>query len=118
MRVEKRASETTDIVRQNENLHLKIMKKLYRIIRLFTHLRKFVPEIIPLWPKNWYQRFHTGGFMRGGAYLREAYTWSNTGVEEKVSLYGGGGGGLIAGEIRYEIKFYIFPSVLKSSYGF
>ena len=37
MRIIKRASETTDIIRQNEHLFLKKMKKMYRIIRLFTH---------------------------------------------------------------------------------
>ena len=43
--------------------------------------------------------------MRGGAYTRGSYTWSNTSVKEKVGLPAEGpicGGGLIGGEIRYE----------------
>ena len=31
---------------------LKKMMKMYRIIHLFTHYRKFVPEIVPRWVKN------------------------------------------------------------------
>ena len=69
---------------------------------LFTHYRKFVPEIVPLWLKNrkkyQNQRVHTGGRMSRGAYMRGAYTWSNKSVKEKVGLSAGaytrGGGGL------------------------
>ena len=31
--------------------------------------------------------------MRGGAYMREAYTWSKTSVKEKEGLSAGEGGG-------------------------
>ena len=71
---------------------------MYRIIRLFTHQKKFVPEIVPLRLKTRNQRVHTGGLMRRGA-----YTWSNTSVKEKMGLSAGGpirGGGLIGGETR------------------
>ena len=76
---------------------------MYCIIRLFTHQRKFVPEIVPLWLKNRNQRVHMGGLMHGGAYMRGAYTRSNTSVLEKVGLSAGEaiGGGLIGTEIRY-----------------
>ena len=37
MRVKKKVSETTDIIREIENLYWKKMKKMYRNIRLFTH---------------------------------------------------------------------------------
>ena len=39
---------------------------MYCIIRLFTHLRNFVPEIVPLWLKSRNQRGHKGGLMRWG----------------------------------------------------
>ena len=80
---------------------------MYCIIPLFTHKRKFVPDIAPLWlknrEKNRNQRVNRGGLMCGGAYMRGAYTWSNTGVKEKGGLICGGlyAGGLIGGEIRY-----------------
>ena len=77
---QKKASETTDMIRQNENLYLKKMKKICRIIRLFTHQRKFVPEIVPLWLKNRNQFVHTGGLMPWGTYMRRGYAWSNTSV--------------------------------------
>ena len=57
---------------------------MYRIILLFAHERKFVPEIVPLWLKNRNQRIQTGGLMRG----RGANTWSNRSVED---LSAGGG---------------------------
>ena len=43
---------------------------MYRIIRLFSHQRQFVPEIVPLWLKNRNQRVHAGGLMRGVANMR------------------------------------------------
>ena len=62
------------------------MKNMYHIIRLFAHLREFVPEIVLLWLKNRNQRVHTGGLMRGWAYTRRAYIWSDRSVKEKVGL--------------------------------
>ena len=56
----------TDTARQNENICVKKMKKMYHIIHLFTHQRKFVPEIVPLWLKNRNQRVHMGGLIRRG----------------------------------------------------
>ena len=47
---------------------LENMKKMYRIIRVFTYQRKLVPEFVPLWFKNRNQRVHAGGFMGGGLY--------------------------------------------------
>ena len=41
------------------------MKKMYRNVRPFTHQRKFVPELVPLWLKNRNHRVHAGGLMRG-----------------------------------------------------
>ena len=61
-----------------------------RIIRLFTHLRKFVPETVPLWLKNRNQRVYTFGLMRAEG----AYTWSKTSVKDKEGLS-------VGGEIRY-----------------
>ena len=57
--------ETTDIIRKNKNLYF---KKLRKCIVLFVYLPikgKFVPEIVALWLKNWNQRVHRGGLMRG-----------------------------------------------------
>ena len=54
-----------------------------QITRLFTHLRKFVPKIVPLLLKNRNKRYHTGGLMRGGG-------GGNTTVKEKVGLSTGG----------------------------
>ena len=68
-----RATAARDTIRQNENLYFKKRKKLYRIIRLFPHWRKFVPEIVPFWLKNQNQRVHAGGLMRGEAYVRGLY---------------------------------------------
>ena len=65
---------------------------MYLIIRLFTHYKRFVPEIVPLWLKNRNQRGHSGVtqvLRKRWAYLRWVYTG------------GGGGGGLIGGEIWY-----------------
>ena len=40
---------------------------MYCIIRLFTHRRKFVPEIVPLWFKNRNQRvICAAGSHKGG----------------------------------------------------
>ena len=44
------------------------MKKMYHIICLFAHWRKFVPGLVPLWLKNRNQRIHAGGPMRRGLY--------------------------------------------------
>ena len=67
MWVTKKVSERIAIVRQNENLYLRKKKKMYHMIGVLTHLRKFVPEIVPLWLKNRNQRVHTGEVMhRGG----------------------------------------------------
>ena len=46
-------------------------KKTFRIIRLVTHYRIFVPETAPRWFKNREQRIRTGEIMRSGAYMRE-----------------------------------------------
>ena len=72
---------------------------MYRSIRLFTHSRKFVPEIVSLWLKNRNQRVDTGGgclyegelirgvtqvlrkgwpYQRGGLICRGAYLRRNT----------------------------------------
>ena len=53
-----------------------------QITRLFTHLRKFVPKIVPLLLKNRNKRYHTSGLMREGE--------GNTTVKEKVGLSTGG----------------------------
>ena len=44
--------------------------------------------------------------MRGGAYMREAYTWSKTSVKEKEGTYlqGTGGWGFIGREIQYAVQ--------------
>ena len=46
--------------------------------------------------------------MRGGAYMRGAYTWSKTSGKEKEDTYlqgtGEGGGGLIGREIQYAVQ--------------
>ena len=68
---------------------------MYCIIRLFTHQRKFVPEIVLLQLKIWNQSVITGRLMHGGT-----YTWSNTSVKEK-GLSTGEGGEVISREIRY-----------------
>ena len=61
---------------------------MYCIIRLFTHRRKFVPEIVPLWFKNRNQRvICAGGSYKGGG---GTYTRSNTSVKEKMGLSVGG----------------------------
>ena len=97
------ASETTAATntRQNEHPYLKKTKKMYCIIHLFPHLKKFISEIVPLWLKNRNQRVDTGGGLcaEGGG----AYTWSNTSVKEKVGLSAEGPirGGLI--EEKYGI---------------
>ena len=67
------------------------MKRMYRIIGLFTHQRKFVPEIVPLWLKNLEKiginTFIREGLCAGGLYEGgRAYAWSNTSVKEKVGL--------------------------------
>ena len=59
------------------------MMKMYHVIYIFTHSREFIPEIVPLWPKNQNQHFHAKGLIWGGGV---AYTWSNTIVKEKMDL--------------------------------
>ena len=77
---------------------------MYSMIRLFTHKRKCVPKIVPLWFKNRNQRAHMGGLMFRG---RGPFTRSSTRVKKKVGLFAEGGGlicggrWLIGGEIRY-----------------
>ena len=56
------------------------MKKMHLIIRLFTHKRKFLPEIISLWLKN-------------------------VNVKEMVGL---SVGGIYVGRIRFDTKTHYF----------
>ena len=42
--------------------------------------------------------------MRGGAYMRGAYTWSKTSVKEKEGTYLQRTGGLIGREILYTVQ--------------
>ena len=60
--------ETTDTVRQNANLYLKNEENVscHIFYRLFAHLRKFVPEIVPLRLKNRNQRVHAGDLRAEG----------------------------------------------------
>ena len=71
---------------------------MYRTIHLFTHKRKFLPEIVPPWLKNRNQRVHAEERMRGGG---EAVYRS---VKEKADLSEGNirGGGGRGREIRYK----------------
>ena len=62
---QKNASETTDITRQNENFYLENEGNVSYYLSIYS-LKKICTEIVPLWPKNRNQRFHTGGLMRGG----------------------------------------------------
>ena len=55
-----------DFTRQNDNFYLKKMKKTYRIIRLFTHKRKFVPEMVLLWHKMVINVLVLEGLCAGG----------------------------------------------------
>ena len=66
------------------------MKKMYRVICLFTNLREFVPKIVPLWLKNRNQCVHTGGIMH------RALTHGVTRVLRKRWAHLGGGGGGVA----------------------
>ena len=61
MQVKKKASETTDIIRQNENLDLKNVSFLYLLIKENLHFPNFL--IILFWLKNRNQRVHTGVLM-------------------------------------------------------
>ena len=73
---------TTGIIRQNENLYLKNFEK-YRTIRLFIHSRKFIPDIVALWVKNWNQQVHGRAYVYvcvcGGGGGGEG-TWNNTNI--------------------------------------
>ena len=75
----KKVNGKTDIIRQNENLFLKKIKEIYRIINLFTHDRKLVPD-----SKMRINTFIWGLMPRG-------LIWSNTRVKKKVGLAVGWG---------------------------
>ena len=79
---------------------------MYQITRRFTHLRKFVPKIVPPLLKHRNERYHTSGLVRGGLYegvlirgaiqvLRKRWAYL------RRSLYAGG---FIGGERRHYIK--------------
>ena len=65
------------------------MKKLYIYVylRLFTHKRKLVPEIVPLWLKNRNQCVHIRGLMRGKGLYEEGLIRGVTQVVRKRWAY-------------------------------
>ena len=69
------------------------MNKVYCIFHCFTHKRIGIKA---------------GWLMRGGAYMRRAYTWSKTSVKEKEGTYlqETGRRGLIGREIQYAVQSY------------
>ena len=73
---------------------------MYQITHLFTHLRKFVPNIVSPLLKHRNERYHTGGLMRRGDYMRRCLYVEQRKCQGKSGLIcgraytrGGGGGG-------------------------
>ena len=91
MRIKETASETTDTIRQDENLHFKNEECIIFFIYLLTEENLYLKS------------YHSGLKIGINAFIWVgAYTRSNISAEDKVGLSGGGGGGgLIGREIQY-----------------
>ena len=85
---------------------------MYRIIRLFTYYRRFVPKIVPSRLKNRNQRVHavhTGVLMCGGLIrgvrqlLRKKWAY----LRRACKRGGGGGGGVYRRKIWYRYNIFI-----------
>ena len=60
MQVKEKVSETRDVIRQKENFYLKNEEDVLYYLSVYS-LKKFVPEIVPLWLKNWNQCAYSRG---------------------------------------------------------
>ena len=93
----KKASEMTDIITHNENLHIKELREcivlfVYLLIKENLYLKSYISG----------SKIGTNAFIREGICAGGAYTWSNKSVKEKVTLSAGGpiGKGGVGGEIQ------------------